>query len=155
MQDEVQIPKKSEELLLLSKYPMIMGLDAELKRRNEEIFAVEQECGNLEMGLFECTGVFKQKQRKKLQERIVPLGKKGAKMTAELSQVLQNVGYANVAEFFTELFVVFEEKLKYEDKVQLWEEQNLHTKQYGQVCENQEEKVLSANRYNVVKGKSR
>lgn len=43
---------------------MIMELDAELKCRNKEIFAVEQGRGNLEIELAECTGVFKQKQRK-------------------------------------------------------------------------------------------
>ena len=74
--EKVQLPKKPEEPLLLSKYPMIMELDAELKRRNKEIFAVEQERGNLEIELAECTGVFKQKQRKELQERITLLDKK-------------------------------------------------------------------------------
>ena len=54
----------------MSKYPVIMELDAELKRRNEEIFAVEQERGNLEIELSECSGVFKKKQRKELQEKI-------------------------------------------------------------------------------------
>ena len=47
LQKELQLPKKPEEPLLLSKYPVIMELAAELKRRNEEIFAVEQERGNL------------------------------------------------------------------------------------------------------------
>lgn len=65
-QDVVHLPKKPEEPLLLSKYPMIMELDAELKLRNKEIFAVQQERGNLEMELSECTGVFKQKRRKGL-----------------------------------------------------------------------------------------
>lgn len=53
-----------------------MKLDAELKRRNEEIFVVEQERGNLEIELAECTGVFKHKLRKELQERITLLDKK-------------------------------------------------------------------------------
>ena len=44
-----------------------MELDAELKCRNKEIFAVEQKRGDLEIGLSECSGVFKQKQSKKLQ----------------------------------------------------------------------------------------
>ena len=123
MREKVQLPKKPEEPLLLSKYPVIMELDAELKRRNEEIFAVEQERSNLEIELSECTGVFKKKQRKELQERISVLDKKAEKMKTELSQVLRDAGYANAAEFFTELFAVREEKRKYEEACKEWQEE--------------------------------
>ena len=123
MREKVQLPKKPEEPLLLSKYPVIMELDAELKRRNEEIFAVEQERSNLEIELSECTGVFKKKQRKELQERISVLDKKAEKMKTELSQVLRDAGYANAAEFFTELFAVREEKRKYEEACKEWREE--------------------------------
>lgn len=128
VQDEIQFPKKPEEPLLLSKYPVIMELDAELKRRNKEIFAVEQERGNLEIELAECTGVFKQKQRKELQERIALLNKKVEKMKAELSTVLRDAGYANAAEFFTELFAVREEKRKYEEACKAWQEECVRAK---------------------------
>ena len=123
VQDEIQFPKKPEEPLLLSKYPVIMELDAELKRRNEEIFAVEQERGNLEIELSECSGVFKKKQRKEFQERISLLDKKVEKMKTELSKVLRDAGYANAAEFFTELFAVREEKRKYEEACKEWQEE--------------------------------
>ena len=123
MREKVQLPKKPEEPLLLSKYPVIMELDAELKRRNEEIFAVEQERSNLEIELSECTGVFKKKQRKELQERISVLDKKAEKMKSELSRVLRDAGYANAAEFFTELFAVREEKRKYEEACKEWQEE--------------------------------
>lgn len=76
VQEETQLPKKPKEPLLLSKYSMIMELAVELKRKNEEIFVVEQERGKLEIELSEYTGVFKQKQRKELQERIVLLDKR-------------------------------------------------------------------------------
>ena len=155
IREKVQLPKKPEEPLLLSKYPVIMELDAELKRRNKEIFAVEQKRGNLEIELAECTGVFKQKQRKELQERITLLDKKVEKMKVELSKVLRNSGYANAAEFFTELFAVREEKRKYEVEVQSWKEQYLQAKQHEQVYENQEKKVFSTNRSNVGIGRSR
>ena len=128
VQEETQLPKKPKEPLLLSKYPVIMELDVELKRRNEEIFVVEQERGNLEIELSECTGVFKQKQRKELQERITLLDKKVAKMNAELSQVLRDAGYANAAEFFTELFAVREEKRKYEEACKVWQEECVRAK---------------------------
>lgn len=119
----VQLPKKPEEPVLLSKYPLIMELDTELKRRNDEIFAVEQERGNLEIDLSECTGVFKQKRRKELQERITLLDRKAEKMKAELSKVLRDAGYANAAEFYTELFMVREEKRKYEEACKEWQEE--------------------------------
>lgn len=76
IREKVQLPKKPEKPLLLSKYPVIMELDAELKRRNKEIFAVEQERGDLEIEQSECSRVFKQKQRKELQERITLLDKR-------------------------------------------------------------------------------
>jgi hypothetical protein len=123
VQEEIQLPKKQKEPLLLSKYPMIMELDAELKRRNKEIFAVEQERGNLEIELSGCTGVFRQKQRKELQERITLFNKKVEKMKAELSKVLQDAGYANAAEFFTEHFAVREEKMKYEEACKVWQKE--------------------------------
>lgn len=121
--EETQLPKKPEESLLLSRYPMIMELDVKLKRKNEEIFTVEQERGKLEIELSECTGVFKQKQRKELQERITFLDKKVEKMKTELSKVLRDAGYFNAAEFFTELFAVREEKRKYEEACKEWKEE--------------------------------
>ena len=128
VQEEIQLPTKPKEPLLLSKYSMIMELDVELKRKNEEIFAVEQERGKLEIELSECTGVFKQKQRKELQERITFLDKKVEKMKAELSQVLRDAGYVNAAEFFTELFTVCEEKRKYEKTCKKWQEEYVMAK---------------------------
>lgn len=122
IREKVQLPKKPEEPLLLSKYPVIMELDVELKCRNKKIFAIEQERGNMEIELAECTGVFKQKQRKELQERITLLDKRVGKMKAELSNVLRDAGYANAAEFFTELFAVREEKRKYEEDCKVWQE---------------------------------
>lgn len=125
VQEEIQFPTKPKEPLLLSKYPMIMELDVELKRKNEEIFTVEQERGKLEIELSECTGVFKQKQRKELQERIILLDKKVEKMKTELSNVLRDAVYVNAAEFFTELFMVREEKRKYEEACKVWQEESV------------------------------
>lgn len=76
-------------------------LDVELKCRNDEIFAVEKESSNLEIKLSECIGVFKQKQRKKLQRKIKLLDKKSEKVKEEISKVLQGAGYANAAELYT------------------------------------------------------
>ena len=123
VQEKVQLPKKPIEPLLLSKYPAITKLDEELKRRNEEIFVIEQERSNLEIELSECTGVFKKKQRRELQERILLLDKKAEEMKTELSKVLRDAGYANAAEFFTELFALREEKRKYEEACKEWQEE--------------------------------
>jgi hypothetical protein len=120
---QIQLPKKLEKPLLLSKYSGIMDLDAELKRRNDEIFRVERERGNLEIELSECSGVFKQKRKKELQEQIAVLDGKAEKMEVELSKVVQNAGYANASEFYTELFMVREEKQKYEEACKEWQEE--------------------------------
>ena len=119
VQEKVQLPKKLISPLLLSKYPAITKLDVELKRRNEEIFVIEQERSNLEIELSESTGVFKKKQRKELQERISLLDKKAERMKTELSRVLRDAGYANAAEFFA----VREEKRKYEEACKEWQEE--------------------------------
>lgn len=76
---------------------------------------------NLESETSECTGVFKQKRRKELQEQIANLDKKAEKMKAEFSKVLQNDGYSNAAEFYTEPFMVREEKQKYEVACKEWQ----------------------------------
>lgn len=119
---QIQLPKKPEKPLLLSKYSAIMELDTELKRRNDEIFRVERERGNLEIELSECSGVFKQKRKKELQEQIVVLDRKAGKMKTELSKVAQNAGYANASEFYTELFMVREEKQRYEEACKEWQQ---------------------------------
>ena len=51
------------------------------------------------------------------------MDKKVEKMKAELSKVLRDAGYANAAEFFTELFAVREEKRKYEEDCKVWQEE--------------------------------
>lgn len=119
---QIQIPKKPEKPLLSSKYSGIMDLDVELKRRNEEIFKVERERSNLEIELSECSGVFKQKRKKELQEQIAVLDRKVGKMKSELSNVLQDAGYANASEFYTELFMVREEKQRYEEAYKEWQQ---------------------------------
>ena len=53
--------------------------------------------------------------------------KKVEKMKAELSKVLRDAGYANAAEFFTELFAVREEKRKYEEACKVWQEECVRT----------------------------
>ena len=119
---QIQIPKKPEKPLLSSKYSGIMDLDVELKRRNEEIFKVERERSNLEIELSECSGVFKQKRKKELQEQIAVLDREAGKMKSELSNVLQDAGYANASEFYTELFMVREERQRYEEACKEWQQ---------------------------------
>lgn len=120
--EQIQLPKKLEKSLLLSKYSGIMDLDAELKHRNDEIFRVERERSNLEIELSECSGVFKQKRKKELQEQIAVLDREAEKMKSELSRMIQDAGYANASEFYTELFMVREEKRKYEEACKKWQQ---------------------------------
>lgn len=58
-----------------------------------------------------------------MQERITLLDKNAEKMKAELSKVLQDARYANAAGFFTEFFVVHEEKRKYDEACKVWQEE--------------------------------
>ena len=44
-------------------------------------------------------------------------------MKTDLSKVLQDAGYSNAAEFFTELFAVREEKRKYEGACKVWQQE--------------------------------
>ena len=70
----------------------------------------------------ECSGVFKQKRRKELQEQIYVLDRKAGKMKSELSNMLRDAGYANASEFYTELFMVREEKQRYEEACKEWQQ---------------------------------
>ena len=111
-----QLPKKAAESVFLAKYSKIMEIETELKKRNEIIFFLERERSNLEIELSDCKGVFKQKRRKELQTRIADLYSKADNMKAELSNALQRYGYVNAGEFYSELFMVREEKRKYDEK---------------------------------------
>ena len=51
------------------------------------------------------------------------MNKKVEKMKTELSKVLEDAGYTNAAEFFTELFAVREEQRKYEEDCKIWQEE--------------------------------
>lgn len=44
-------------------------------------------------------------------------------MKAELSKAIQDAGYVNAAEFYTELFAVREEKQKYEEACKEWQKE--------------------------------
>lgn len=44
-------------------------------------------------------------------------------MKTDLSRMLQDAGYANAMEFFTELFAVRKEKRKYEEACKEWQEE--------------------------------
>ena len=78
--------------------------------------------------LSECSGVFKQKRRKELQEQISILDGKAEKMKAELSRMIQDAGYANASEFYTELFMVREEKRKYDEACKKWQQKCVEVK---------------------------
>ena len=53
---------------------------------------------------------------------------KAEKMKAELSRMIQDAGYANASEFYTELFMVREEKRKYDEACKKWQQKCVEVK---------------------------
>ena len=56
-----------------------------------------------------------------MQEQIAVLDRKAGRMKSELSNVLQDADYAN-ASFYTELFMVREERQRYEEACKEWQQ---------------------------------
>ena len=64
-----EIPKKSE---LASKYPRLADIYHKLEKQNAAIYEREQQLASVEKELAGAKGIFKAKQRKKLQEQAEP-----------------------------------------------------------------------------------
>lgn len=73
-------------------------LDTELKRINEEIFAVEQERGNMEIELSNVPK-YSNRSRGRNCRSGLHFWIKNEKMKDEISKVLRDARYANAAEF--------------------------------------------------------
>lgn len=50
------------------------------------------------------------------------MDRKAGRMKSELSNVLQDADYANTSEFYTELFMVREERQRYEEACKEWQQ---------------------------------
>ena len=59
---------------------------------------------------------------KELQEQIAVLDRKAGRMKSVLSNGRQDADYANASEFYTELFMVREERQRYEEACKEWQQ---------------------------------
>ena len=115
-----------EMSLLASKYVLLKNVHKELQRQNEAIFNLERNRGNLEIELSDCNGVFKSGKRMELQKQIDELERMINNMKRQLSLIVQEYGYDNVKEFYSDYYV---SKGEYEDYIQ--ESENWEKKQSG------------------------
>ena len=91
-----------EMSLLASKYVLLKNVHKELQRQNEAIFNLERNRGNLEIELSDCNGVFKSRKRTELQKQIDELDRMINNMKRQLSSIVQEYGYDNVKEFYSD-----------------------------------------------------
>ena len=111
---------------LASKYVQLKNVHKELQRQNEAIFNLERNRGNLEIELSDCNGVFKSGKRTELQKQIDELDCMINNMKRQLSSIVQEYGYDNVKEFYSDYYA---SKGEYEDYMQ--ESENWEKKQSG------------------------
>lgn len=111
---------------LASKYVQFKNIHKELQRQNEAIFGLERNRGNLEIELADCKGVFKSGKHTELQKQIDELDRMINNMKRQLSSIVQEFGYDNVKEFYSDYYA---SKGEYEDYIQ--ESENWEKKQSG------------------------
>ena len=115
-----EMPKKSE---LVSKYPRLVDIYNKLEKQNEAIYQREQQLVSVEKEIAGTKGIFKGKQRNKLQEQTEQLKSQIANMKQYLSNIVQGYGYKNVKEFLAEYRVSKAEYNDYQPAVAKWEQQ--------------------------------
>lgn len=111
---------------IASKYVQFKNIHKELQRQNEAIFGLERNRGNLEIELADCKGVFKSGKRTELQKQIDELDRMINNMKRQLSSIVQEYGYDNVKELYSDYYA---SKGEYEDYIQ--ESENWEKKQSG------------------------
>lgn len=115
-----EMPKKSE---LASKYPRLADIYSKLEKQNEAIYHREQQLANVKKEIAETNGIFKGKQRNKLQEQEEQLRAQIASMKQYLSSIVQGYGYKNVKELLAEYRASKAEYGDYQSAVARWEQQ--------------------------------
>lgn len=115
-----EMPKKSE---LASKYPRLADIYNKLEKQNEAIYQREQQLASVEKEIAGTKGIFKGKQRNKLQEQAEQLRAQIASMKQYLSSIVQGYGYKNVKEFLTEYRASKAEYSDCQSAVAKWEQQ--------------------------------
>ena len=111
-----EMPKKSK---LASKFLRLTDIYSKLEKQNAAIYQREQQLASVEKEIAGTKGIFKGKQRNKLQEQAEQLKTQIANMKQYLSSIVQGYGYKNVKEFLTEYRA---SKAEYSDYVK-WEQQ--------------------------------
>lgn len=110
---------------LASKYVQFKNIYKELQRQNEAIFNLERNRGNLEIELSDCNGVFKSGKRTELQKQIDELDLIINNMKRQLSSIVQEYGYDNVREFYSDYYASKGEYEKYNIReVEKWKKKN-------------------------------
>lgn len=114
------IPEKSK---LASKYPRLADIYNKLEKQNDAIYQREQQLVSVEKEIAGTKGIFKGKQRNKLQEQAEQLRAQIASMKQYLSSIVQGYGYKNVKEFLAEYRASKAEYSDYQSGVARWEQQ--------------------------------
>ena len=110
---------------LASKYVQLKNVHKELQRQNEAIFGLERNRSNLEIELSDCNGVFKSRKRTELQKQIDELDRMINNMKRQLSSIVQEYGYDNVREFYSDYYASKGEYEKYNIReVEKWKKRN-------------------------------
>ena len=115
-----EMPKKSE---LASKYLRLADIYSKLEKQNAAIYQREQQLASVEKEIAGTKGIFKGKQRNKLQEQVEQLKSQIANMKQYLSNIVQGYGYKNVKAFMAEYRASKAEYSDYLSAVTRWEQQ--------------------------------
>ena len=115
-----EMPKKSK---LASKFLRLADIYSKLEKQNAAIYQREQQLASVEKEIAGTKGIFKGKQRNKLQEQAEQLKTQIANMKQYLSSIVQGYGYKNVKEFLTEYRASKAEYSDYQSAVVKWEQQ--------------------------------
>ena len=115
-----EMPKKSA---LASKYPRLADIYNKLEKQNTAIYEREQQLANVEKEIAGTKGIFKAKQRKKLQEQAEQIKIQIGNMKQYLSSIVQGYGYKNVKEFLTEYKASRAEYINYQSAIARWKQQ--------------------------------
>lgn len=115
-----EMPKKSK---LASKFLRLADIYSKLEKQNAAIYQREQQLASVEKEIAGTKGIFKGKQRNKLQEQAEQLKTQIANMKQYLSSIVQGYDYKNVKEFLTEYRASKAEYSDYQSAVVKWEQQ--------------------------------
>ena len=115
-----EMPKKSK---LASKFLRLADIYSKLEKQNVAIYQREQQLASVEKEIAGTKGIFKGKQRNKLQEQAEQLRAQIASMKQYLSSIVQGYGYKNVKEFLAEYRASKAEYNDYQSAVARWEQQ--------------------------------